>query len=230
MKKIFILLSFLICSLAYSQNVFWYNVMLEVDSSDASSVAGLIDDFYSNHPKPSNVNVEFSSIPLRSASEKATHIIGFTSESSQSPADYRNSLKGNNWDSYLSEMHKYVKSVRASAGRDLVTNSSKSRLPIGQAWIFKLKNRDLNQTIIAFDKFVKSTQFDGFVSLGQIVHGSENGEGLYIYSTYANLNEAFNFGPRTENKEEVAAFNEVFTALDNIEYTRTLTRVLIKSY
>ena len=101
MKKIFILLSFLICSLAYSQNVFWYNVMLEVDSRDASSVAGLIDDFYSNHPKPSNVNVEFSSIPLRAASEKATHIIGFTSESSQSLADYRNSLKGNNWDSYL---------------------------------------------------------------------------------------------------------------------------------
>ena len=61
--------------------------MLEVDSKDASTVAGLVDDFYSNHPKPSNVKVAFSSIPLKGASEKATHMIGITSESSQSLAD-----------------------------------------------------------------------------------------------------------------------------------------------
>ena len=230
MKKIFTIFTLMIFSLVHSQNVFWYNVFLEVDPNHTSSVVGLVDDFYSNHPKPSNISVEFSSIPLRSVSEKATHVVGFTSESSQSLADFRNSLKGSKWDLFHSEMRKYVKSARASAGRDLVSNDSKSRLPIGQAWIFKLKNRDLNQIIRAFDKFIKSTQFDGFVSMGQIVHGSENGEGIYTYATYANLNEAFNFGPRTDNNKEVAAFTELFAALDNIEYTRTFTRVLIKSY
>ena len=65
MKKIFTLLSLLICSLVYSQNIFWYDVMLEVNSSiNASTVAGLVDDFYSNHPKPSNVNVAFNLFKL----------------------------------------------------------------------------------------------------------------------------------------------------------------------
>ena len=79
MKKIFTLLSILVCSLVFSQNLFWYNVMLEVDSNDASTVASLVDDFYSNHPKPSDVKVAFSSIPLKGASEKATHMIGISS-------------------------------------------------------------------------------------------------------------------------------------------------------
>ena len=60
--------------------------------SNASIVADLVDDFYSNHPKPSDVKVAFSSIPLKGASEKATHIISISSESSKSLADFRNSL------------------------------------------------------------------------------------------------------------------------------------------
>ena len=79
MKKIFTVLSILFCSIVFSQNLYWYNVMLEVDSKEASTVAGPVDDFYSNHPKPSNVKVAFSSIPLKGASEKATHMIGISS-------------------------------------------------------------------------------------------------------------------------------------------------------
>ena len=62
MKKSILLLFLLVSSFVFSQNVFWYNVLLEVDSKDVSTVAGLVDDFYSNHPKPTNVNVAFSSI------------------------------------------------------------------------------------------------------------------------------------------------------------------------
>ena len=94
MKKIFTVFSILISSLVFSQDIYWYDVMLEVDSKNASTVASLVDDFYSNHSKPSNVNVAFSSIPLKGASEKATHMLGFTSESSQSLADFRYSLLG----------------------------------------------------------------------------------------------------------------------------------------
>ena len=227
MKKILLIFSLFIYSISFSQQIFWYDVFLEVESN-ASVVAELVDEFYSNHPKSSDVKVAFSSIPLKGASEKATHIISISSESSKSLADFRNSLKGSNWDLYISKMSNYIKSNRANAGKSLVTNGSNSSYPIGQAWVFKIKNKDLNSTTQAFDKFVKSTEFDGFVGMGQIVHGSENGEGVYIYATYADLNQAFNFGPR--NKKEGVAFAEIFAALDVAEDSKTFTRVLIKSY
>ena len=228
MKKIFTLLSILICSLGFSQNLYWYDVMLEVDSKDSSTVAGLVDNFYSNHPKPSNVKVAFSSIPLKGASEKATHMIGITSESSQSLADYRNSLKGSDWDLYISKMRNYIKSSRAAAGRDLITNGSETSYPIGQAWVFKVKNTQLNTLAQAFGKLIKSFKFDGFVGMGQIVHGTDNGESVYIYGTYSDLNSAFNFGP--QSKDDAAAFAEFSKTLDAVEYSKTFTRVLIKSY
>jgi hypothetical protein len=228
MKKVFTVFSFLICSLVFSQNLYWYDVMLEVDSKDVSTVAGLVDDFYSNHPKPSNVNVAFSSVALKGASEKATHMIGITSESSQSLADFRNSLKGDDWDLYISKMNNYVKSNSASAGRDLITNGSETSYPIGQAWIFKVKNMQLSSLVQAFGKLVKSYKFDGFVGMGQIVHGTENGESVYIYGTYSDLNSAFNFGP--QNKNDAAAFAEFSKTLDTVEYSKSFTRVLIKSY
>ena len=229
MKRIFTVFSLLICSLVYSQNLYWYNVHLEVDSKDASTVAGLVDDFYSNHPKPANVKVAFSSIPLKGASEKATHLLGFTSESSQSLANFRNSLKGTEWDLYISKMNNYVKSARAAAGRDLITNGSKTNYPIGQAWVFKVNNINLSSIVQAFGKLIKSYKFDGFVGMGQIVHGTENGESVYIYGTYSDLNAAFNFGPQSEN--DAAAFSEFTKVLDSSsEYSKSFTRVLIKSY
>tara|TARA_B110001450_G_scaffold34647_1_gene30067 strand:+ start:145 stop:831 length:687 start_codon:yes stop_codon:yes gene_type:complete len=228
MKKVFTVFSFLICSLVFSQNLYWYDVMLEVDSKNVSTVAGLVDDFYSNHPKPSNVNVAFSSVALKGASEKATHMIGITSESSQSLADFRNSLKGDDWDLYISKMNNYVKSNSASAGRDLITNGSETSYPIGQAWIFKAKNMQLSSMVQAFGKLVKSYKFDGFVGMGQIVHGTENGESVYIYGTYSDLNSAFNFGP--QNKNDAAAFAEFSKTLDTVEYSKSFTRVLIKNY
>ena len=113
MKKSILLLSLLVSSFVFSQNIFWYDVLLEVDSKNASTVAGLVDGFYSNHTKASNVNVSFSSIPLKGASEKATHIISIASDSSESLADFRNSLKGSDWDLYISKMSNYVESSRA---------------------------------------------------------------------------------------------------------------------
>ena len=229
MKNVFILFSILISSLTFSQNVFWYDVMLEVDGKNASTVASLVDDFYSNHKKSSDVTVEFSSIPLKGASEKATHIISIASNSSQSLADFRNSLKGENWDLYISKMSNYVKSSRASAGKSLITNGSETNYPIGQAWVFKATNPKLPSMVEAFGKLIKSYNFDGFVGMGQIVHGTENGESVYIYGTYPNLNDAFNFGPQSK-KESVAfaEFAEVFDAA--AQYSKSFTRVLVKSY
>ena len=229
MKNVFILFSILISSLTFSQNVFWYDVMLEVDGENASTVASLVDDFYSNHKKSSDVTVEFSSIPLKGPSEKATHIISIASNSSQSLADFRNSLKGENWDLYISKMSNYVKSSRASAGKSLITNGSETNYPIGQAWVFKATNPKLPSMVEAFGKLIKSYNFDGFVGMGQIVHGTENGESVYIYGTYPNLNDAFNFGP--QSKKESAAFAEFAKVFDAAaQYSKSFTRVLIKSY
>ena len=229
MKKIILLLSLLVSSFVFSQNIFWYNVLLEVDSKDASTVAGLVDDFYSNRAKPSNVNVALYSIPLKGANEKATHLLGFTSESSESLADFRNSLKGPEWDLYLSKMDNYVKSARASAGRGLISNGSETQYPIGQAWIFKVNNIKLSSIVQAFGKLIKSYKFDGFVGMGQIVHGTENGESVCIYGTYSDLNAAFNFGPQSEN--ESAAFSAFTKVLDtSSEYSKSFTRVLINRY
>ncbi|MFL2599586.1 MAG: hypothetical protein ACJ0P1_03375 [Flavobacteriaceae bacterium] len=229
MKNILIVFSILFSSLTFSQNLYWYDVMLEVEGKDAPIVAGLIDDFYSNHPKPSNVKVAFSSIPLKGASEKATHMLGFTSESSKSLADFRNSLQGTDWDLYISKMRKYVESSRASAGRDLITNGSDTSYPIGQAWVFKTTNPKLPSMIEAFGKLIKSNNFDGFIGMGQIIHGADKGENVYIYGTYSDLNDAFNFGP--QSKKEIEAFTEFTKVFDDAaQYSKTFTRVLIKSY
>ena len=229
MKNVFILFSILISSLTFSQNVFWYDVMLEVEGKNASTVAGLVDGFYSNHEKSSDVTVEFSSIPLKGPSENATHIISIASNSPQSLADFRNSLKGKNWDLYISKMSNYVKSSRASAGKSLITNGSETNYPIGQAWVFKATNPKLPSMVEAFGKLIKSYNFDGFVGMGQIVHGTENGESVYIYGTYSNLNDAFNFGP--QSKKESAAFAEFAEVFDAAaQYSKSFTRVLIKSY
>ena len=166
MKKSILLLSLLVSSFVFSQNIFWYDVLLEVDSKNASTVAGLVDGFYSNHKKASNVNVSFSSIPLKGASEKATHIISIASDSSESLADFRNSLKGSDWDLYISKMSNYVKSSRASAGKSLITNGSDTQYPIGQVWTFEVKNTQLNSMVQAFGKLIKSYKFDGFVGNG----------------------------------------------------------------
>ena len=228
MKKPILLLFLLVSSFVFSQNVFWYDVMLEVDSKNTSTVEGLVDGFYSNHTKASNVNVQFSHIPLKGASEKATHIISITSESSESLADFRNSLKGDDWDLYISKMNNYIKSSSASAGKDLITNGSETQYPIGQAWVFEVKSTQLNSIVQAFGKLIKSYKSDGFVGMGRILHGTENGENLYIYSTYSDLNAAFNFGPQSKN--DAAAFVEFSKALDNANYSKTFTRVLIKRY
>ena len=228
MKKTLLLITLLFSSFLFSQNMFWYDVLLEVDSKDVATVAGLVDNYYSNHKKGTDVTVQFSSIPLKGSSEKATHIISITSESSKSLADFRNSLSGSDWDLYISKMNNYVKSSRASAGKDLYSVGTDNSNPIGQAWVFKVANSNLNTFVGAFSKLIKSINFEGSVGVGQIIHGTENAESTYIYGTYSDLNSAFNFGPK--NDSEAKAFSEFSESVKGSELSKTFTRVLIKKY
>ena len=83
-----------------------------------------------------------------------------------------------------------------------------------------VNNINLSSIVQAFGKLIKSYKFDGFVGMGQIVHGTDNGESVYIYGTYSDLNAAFNFGPQSEN--ESAAFSAFTKVLDtSSEYSKS---------
>uniref|UniRef100_UPI0040488EF1 hypothetical protein n=1 Tax=Algoriphagus sp. TaxID=1872435 RepID=UPI0040488EF1 len=230
MKKL--LLPFLILMLGSAnvkaQSLFWQEKLIEVDGKDAAAVAALVDGFYSKHPKPVNVMVEFSDIQMKGSSEKATHVITISSSDSKSLADYVSSLKGDTWDSYVSKMQVYMKSITTSAGKDLLSFGSDTYLPIGQGWHFKVKTEDLNNFVGAFGKLIKSIKIDGFAGVGQIIHGRENGESVYIYVTHSDLNSAFNWGPK--NESEAAAFSLFSTARLGAEFTKSNTRVIVKRY
>ena len=228
MKKTLLLFSLFVSSFMFSQNVFWYDVLLEINATDTESAANLIDGFYSNHTIAEDVAVAFSSIPLKGASEKATHIISITSESSKSLADFRSSLSGAAWDIYVSKLGKYIKSSRSSAGKDLYSVNGGTANPIGQAWVFKVDNAAAKTFVTAFGKLMKSIKFDGSVGVGQIIHGTDNGESMYIYATYADLNTAFNFGAK--NDSEAKAFSTFSETVKGSDLSKTFTRVLIKRY
>ena len=85
-------------------------------------------------------------------------------------------------------MGNYVKRSRASAGKDLYSIGSYTKQPIGQAWIFSVENSNLNTFVESFTKLIKSIKFDGSVGVGQIIHGTDNGESVYIYGTYSDFN------------------------------------------
>ena len=226
MKKLLILFSLLLSINGFSQNIYWFDVIIDVDGGNASNVAELITDYYSSIKIPEDVSVSFSSIAMKGNNFKGTHILSMFSQSAKSLADFRGSLKGPKWSLYISNMGKYVNSARRSAGVGLLNFNLDKPEPIGQAWGFKVKNQP--SFAAAFGKLMKSSKPLGLVSMGQIVHGSDNGENMYIYLTYSDLESAFKFGP--DNKKEQEAFATFQKEISNSIYSQTFTRVLIKQF
>ena len=226
MKNVLLIVSLFVSSLVFSQDTYWYDVLLEVKGENTKNVASLVDGYYSNIDIPENVSVAFSSIPLKGTSENATHIISIVSDSSKALADFRNSLSGNQWDLYVSKMEKNVENVRASAGKGLLSFNSDLEQPIGQAWVFNVK--DANNFVQAFAKLMKIYKVDGLVEVGQIIHGSDNGENMYIYHTYDDLSQAFDFGPK--NDKESKAYSLFNQEISKENYLKSFTRVLLKRF
>ena len=226
MKKLLLLFSLFISFTSFSQNIYWFDVTIDVDGGNASSVAELVTGYYSGIKIPEDVSVSFSSIAMKGNSFKGTHILSMFSQSAKSLADFRASLKGPKWDLYISKMGKYVNSARRGAGVGLLNFNLDNPQPIGQAWIFKVKNQP--SFAASFGKLMKSTKTPGLVSMGQIVHGSDNGENMYIYLTYPDLESAFKFGP--DSKKEQEAFATFQKEISSADYSQTFTRVLIKQF
>ena len=226
MKKLLLLFSLLLSINGFSQNIYWFDVIIDVDGGNASNVGELVTDYYSSIKIPEDVSVSFSSIAMKGNNFKGTHILSMFSQSAKSLADFRGSLKGPKWNLYLSKMSKYVNSARRSAGVGLLNFNLDKPEPIGQAWLFKVKNQPAFAA--SFGKLMKSSKTPGLVSMGQIVHGSDNGENMYIYLTYPDLESAFKFGP--DNKKEQEAFATFQKEISNSTYSQTFTRVLIKQF
>ena len=226
MKKLLLLFSLLLSINGFSQNIYWFDVIIDVDGGNASNVAELITDYYSSIKIPEDVSVSFSSIAMKGNNFKGTHILSMFSQSAKSLADFRGSLNGPSWELYVSKVRKYIKSSRRSAGVGLLNFNLDKPEPIGQAWVFKVKNQP--SFAAAFGKLMKSSRTPGLVSMGQIVHGSDNGENMYIYLTYPDLESAFKFGP--DNKKEQEAFATFQKEISNSTYSQTFTRVLIKQF
>ena len=60
-----------------------------------------------------------SNIALKGQDFKETHVLSFTSSSSESLAELRSSLSGNEWDLYIAEIQKHISSARVSSGKSL---------------------------------------------------------------------------------------------------------------
>jgi hypothetical protein len=229
MKKIITLILCLNFSILLCQENFWNDVLLEVPSPETSNVVKLIDGFYSKIDFPEGVGLSVSRIAYKGENMRATHILSFLSKSSQSLSDFLNSLTGPSWDSYIKEMRKYiVDGTRRSAGTSFLVFNEDQIQPIGQVWTFKVKDFDSFTSSCA--KLMNTINLDGFVAIGQIVHGVSDGENAYIYGTYPDLNSAFITGPKNELEQK--AFKTFSSEMSDseAEYNQSFTRVLLKSY
>ena len=65
MKKYIYFLSFLFSISLTSQELYWYDVILEVEGEDVVEFEKTVDKFYSSVDFPDDVNMTFSRIPLK---------------------------------------------------------------------------------------------------------------------------------------------------------------------
>tara|TARA_B100000927_G_scaffold260202_1_gene229638 strand:+ start:399 stop:1091 length:693 start_codon:yes stop_codon:yes gene_type:complete len=229
MKKYVYLLSLLLSISLSSQELYWYDVILEVEGEDLVEFEKAVDDFYSSVDFPEDVTMTFSAIPLKGQGFEETHILSFVSPSSQSLANLRSSLTGEKWENYLDIVRPFVDGVRASAGNAMMTFKPEEFHGIGQVWGFKILSKDIPAFASAFSKLMDTFDFPGFVGLAQVTHGISGGENILIYGTYEDLNSAFTFGPKSD--AEAQAFEEFFNVTADIsEFTQSWTRVKINDY
>ena len=227
-KYIYILITLFSFSLS-AQDGYWYDVLLEVEGEDVVQLEETVDGFYSSLDFPDDVTLSFSRIQIAGQGFEETHILSFLSPSSESLANFLSTLSGSKWDNYVEKVRPLVDSVRRSAGIVTQAVNQEAVNPIGQAWLFKVKSKNAPAFYEAYSKVMDKFNFPGFSGTGQITHGLSNGENLFIYATYENLNSAFTFGPK--NEDEAKAFAEFFeTTGEFAEFSQTFTRVLIKEY
>ena len=64
MKKILLLFTFLFSVSLFSQQLYWYDVILEVNGEDTVEFENAVDAYYSSVDFPEDVTMSFSSIRI----------------------------------------------------------------------------------------------------------------------------------------------------------------------
>ena len=75
MKKYICILITLFSFLLSAQELFWYNVLLEVEGEDVTEFEKTVNDYYSSGDFPEDVTMTFSSIGLKGQGFEETHIL-----------------------------------------------------------------------------------------------------------------------------------------------------------
>ena len=211
-----------------AQDLYWYDVMLEIPRETRESAETLIKDYYSNIDIPSDVNLSFSRIPLKGENVEATHMLSMFSTSAESLANFRGSLSGEKWNIYTSGMQGLANVTSSMAGNVLVGMNYDKAGSLGQVWLFKVHAKDRQKFVSAFSKLMKIIEPKGLIACGQITHGNSNGESMFIYSTSESLIEAISSSP--SNKKEADAFQNFFDEISFADLSQSFTRSLIKEF
>ena len=230
MKKAFLILtSFFTISLC-SQNITWQNVNLNVPFENTQAVFNLIDGFYSNIEIPEGIRVSLWSIEYKGSGEKATHVLNFAG-TKENLVDFESRKLTSEWDAYLTKLNSLTNrdGFSVTPGVTLVRyNIDKWQETIAQSHQWKVKNPV--KFISAFANLMNVFgDSSGYVSIGQTTHGVENGETHYIYVTFPDLVSALDFGNAANQDESEAIVNWLEATKDD-EYTRSITRVMLKSW
>ena len=230
MKKAFLILtSFFTISLC-GQNITWQNVNLNVPFENTQAVFNLIDGFYSNIEIPEGIRVSLWNIEYKGSGEKATHVLNFAG-TKENLVEFESRKLTSEWDAYLTKLNSLTNrdGFSVTAGVTLVRyNIDKWQETIAQSHQWKVKNPV--KFISAFANLMNVFgDSSGYVSIGQTTHGVENGETHYIYVTFPDLVSALDFGNAANQDESEAIVNWLEATKDD-EYTRSITRVMLKSW
>ena len=185
-------------------------------------------EHYSNIKITDDIEGELSTLIFKGANEKATHLISFLTKSSESLAEFKESLSGPDWDIYSAELLKNIESEYAFAGNEtfsIFINDGSPKHTIFQARTYKVK--DVTNFTNAFKKLLKTIQPHGFMGIGDVVHGSD-GENVWIFKTYADLSQTFEFG--TKNDIEKTAYALFYKEISEETLDRDFTRKLITRF
>ena len=230
MRKAFLILTTLFSLSLGAQNITWQNVNLNVPFENTQAVFNLIDGFYSNIQIPEGIRVSLWSIEYKGSNEKATHILNFAG-SKENLAKFESRKLSPEWDAYSSRLNSLTdrEGFAITAGVTLVRyNLDKWQETIAQSHQWKVKNHI--KFISAFANLMSVFgDSSGYVSIGQTTHGVENGETHYIYATFPDLVAALDFGNSSSQEESNAVIGWLDATKDE-EYTRSITRVMLKSW
>ena len=230
MRKAFLILTSFFTISLFSQNITWQNVNLNVPFENTQAVFNLIDGFYSNIEIPEGIRVSLWSIEYKGSSEKATHVLNLAG-TKENLVEFESRKLTSEWDAYITKLNSLTNrdGFSVTAGVTLVRyNIDKWQETIAQSHQWKVKNPI--EFISAFANLMNVfADSSGYVSIGQTTHGVENGETHYIYVTFPDLVSALDFGNAANQDESEAIVNWLEATKDD-EYTRSITRVMLKSW